>query len=119
MSSALSVERLTAQEWRTYRDLRLRALADAPDAFGSTLAAERARPDAEWERQLAAAAPSPTDLPLVARVGPEAVGLAWARIQYAEPEVAHLFQVWVAPEHRGRGIGQLLLDWAATITSAG
>lgn len=24
--------------------------------------------------------------------------------------MAQLFQVWVAPEHRGRGVGQMLLD---------
>ena len=118
MRNAPVVACFLPDEWRAYRDLRLRALAESPDAFGSTLEAERTRPDGDWARRLEVAAHAPTELPLVARAGQQAVGLAWARIPEGEPEVAHLFQVWVAPEHRGRGVGQLLLEavlaWART-----
>lgn len=38
-----SVRILVPGEWRTYRDLRLRALADSPDTFGRMLAEERDR----------------------------------------------------------------------------
>jgi len=110
MSESASVRRLEPHEWRTYRDLRLRALEESPDAFGSTLALERPRPDAEWARRLEAAARSATELPLVARVGDTAIGLAWGRIGESDPDVARLYQVWVAPEHRGRGIARLMLD---------
>lgn len=110
MNRSPSVDRFLPHEWRTYRDLRLRALAESPDAFGSTFEWESVRPDPEWARRLEAGARSPTDLPLVARVGEEAVGLAWGRIRDTELDVAHLFQVWVAPEHRGRGIARMLLD---------
>ena len=54
-------------EWAVYKDLRLRALADSPDAFGSTLAKEQNRSDAEWASRLAAGVNS-WDLPLVAEV---------------------------------------------------
>ena len=40
-SSVVVVVRATAQEWRTVREVRLRALSTNPDAFGSTLARER------------------------------------------------------------------------------
>jgi hypothetical protein len=63
-------------EWSTYRDLRLRALADSPDAFGSTLAEEQDRSDAEWSRRLASGADSRSNLPLVAEVRGEPIGLA-------------------------------------------
>src|SRR5262249_25805235 len=45
-----SVRRLTRNEWREYRALRLRALADSPTAFATTLAEARAREDADWLR---------------------------------------------------------------------
>ena len=32
---AIAVRRFALHEWRLYRELRLRALADSPDAFGS------------------------------------------------------------------------------------
>lgn len=105
-----TIRRLRADEWRAYRDLRLRALADAPDAFGSTWERERHRSDEDWAERLAAGTDSPWSLPLVAQEGDALVGLAWGRIDPAAPETAHLFQMWVAPENRGRGCAGRLLD---------
>ncbi len=103
-------------EWPTYRSLRLRALADAPQAFGRTLAEEQERPDAFWAERLAEGATSERSLALVAELGGEAVGIAWGRIEPSAPETAHVFQMWVAPEARRRGAGERLLerivDWA-------
>jgi hypothetical protein len=44
---------LRPEEWRTFRDLRVRALTEAPHAFGSTSARELAPADAEWRQRLA------------------------------------------------------------------
>ena len=105
-----SIRTFAADEWRVYRDLRVRALADSPDAFGSSLAAEAGRPDAEWARRLASSADLRVSRPLVAELGGELVGLAWGRIDMSAPDVAALYQMWVAPTHRGRGVGQKLLE---------
>jgi ribosomal protein S18 acetylase RimI-like enzyme len=107
-----SVRRFSAPEWRRYRDLRLRALADSPNAFGSTHAEEARQPDAHWSARLASGAESPSDLPLVAESGGELLGLLWGRNDSSEPEVVHLYQMWVAPAARGTGIGRMLLDAA-------
>ncbi len=53
MSQMLKIRTFAAQEWEIYKDLRLRALADAPSAFGSTFAEEHKRPDSEWANRLA------------------------------------------------------------------
>ena len=62
-------------EWSTYRDLRLRALADSPDAFGRTLAEEEDRLDTEWLNRLTSGADTRWNLPLLAEVGREPIGL--------------------------------------------
>jgi ribosomal protein S18 acetylase RimI-like enzyme len=98
------------QEWQTYKDLRLRALADSPDAFGRTLAEEQERSDAGWANRLSSGAHSGRDLPLVVEVSDEPAGLAWGRIEESNPDVAFLFQMWVAPAYRRLGAGQMLLD---------
>ena len=122
MADVPSIRTCAADEWRLYRDLRLRALADSPDAFGSTLAAEAGRPDAEWARRLASSADVRVSLPLVAEQDGELIGLAWGRIDASAPDVAALYQMWVAPTHRGRGVGRKLLEaviaWATAQNAA-
>lgn len=107
------VRRLGRDEWRAYRALRLRALADAPDAFATTLAQARARADADWERQAEAGADSATQIGLVAEAGSRLVGLAWCRVDPARPDCADLFQMWVEPAFRRLGVARALLEAAA------
>jgi GNAT superfamily N-acetyltransferase len=100
-------------EWPLWRTLRLRALADSPDSFCTTLADAQARTDDTWAALLADASSSPRQLPLLALSGDQPAGLAWAQ---QDGDAVWLYQVWVAPEHRGRGIAQALLtraiEWA-------
>jgi len=56
--------------------------------------------------------------PLLAHVDDTPAGLAWGRIADEEPDAAHIYSVWIAPEHRDRGLGRVLIqaviDWART-----
>jgi GNAT superfamily N-acetyltransferase len=117
-----TVRKLEPAEWPTYRDLRLRSLADSPDAFGSTLAAEQARTAQDWAERLARGATSGLDLPLIAEVDRQAAGLAWAKVEASDPSIINLYQMWVAPEFRGHGAGRLLLraaiEWARSRNAA-
>ncbi len=111
-SMAVSVRSFRADESELYRALRLEALRDAPDAFGSTLAREEAFVDQEWITRLERGVASDFDAPLVAESDGRAVGLAWARIGAEQPETVKLYQFWVHPELRRRGVGRLLVDTA-------
>lgn len=117
--SSPSIRTFAPDEWRTYRDLRLRALADSPDAFGGTFDQEKDRPGTEWSSRLASGVESHKDLPLLAEVGREPIGLAWGRIESSNPNVANLYQMWIASNYRGRGAGQMLLEavitWAKSV----
>jgi len=88
-----SVWTFTPQEWRT------------------TLAQEdRRSEEIDWSSRLASGVESHGDIPLVAEMGDEPIGLAWGRIESATPHLAHLYQMWVSPNHRGLGAGKKLLD---------
>jgi hypothetical protein len=45
---AITIRPIKGTDWRKLRDLRLAALQDDPQAFGSTFAEERSDPDSEW-----------------------------------------------------------------------
>ncbi|HSK05387.1 MAG TPA: dihydropteroate synthase [Kofleriaceae bacterium] len=105
----VALRQLRPEDWRLWRDLRLRALADAPDAFAETLAEARARDDAGWQ---ALAAPRPHVVQLVAERGGAPAGMAVAVIDLDDPARANLYAMWVAPEARGAGLGRALVDAA-------
>jgi GNAT superfamily N-acetyltransferase len=103
----LQVARLTPADWREYRAIRLAALAEAPFAFGSTLAGEQRLREPEWRARLAGRAQ------FVVRWRERAIGTAAGLL---DGDGAELVSLWVDPTWRGRGVGDLLvqafLDWA-------
>lgn len=97
----MEVRRLTGEDWRLLRDVRLAALADAPHAYGSTLALEQTFDEAEWRRRLS------TALWVVAAHNVSFVGLIGAVL--SKPDTPMLMSMWVHPDHRGRGVGDALI----------
>lgn len=122
MTQQISIALFSPALWELYRDLRLSSLLDSPDAFGGTHALEAARSAEVWQSRLAAAATSSLDLPLLARVGELPAGLCWAKRDSAHLSFVNLYQMWVAPQFRGAGIGGALLErcvcWARSIGAA-
>ncbi|MFT7246416.1 MAG: ribosomal protein S18 acetylase RimI-like enzyme [Candidatus Azotimanducaceae bacterium] len=95
-------------EWQQYRDTRLSALQDSPDAFGSVYETTALLADSEWQDRLARITPD-RDLSLAGLVGTEFAGMAWARFDQPEDTIVHLYQMWVSPAHRGKGLAHKLL----------
>lgn len=116
-AAGIRIRRFTAREWPAYRALRLRSLADAPKAFGSSYAAEEAWAHELWMARLTAAEVSGRDCPLVAESTDSdsaMLGLLWAKCDTDDAGIVNLFQMWVAPEARGRGAAAALVDEALT-----
>ena len=106
----MTIRRLGPAEWPTALNLRVAALTESPAAFGSTVVRERELPLETWQARL-------TDNAWFAAFDAEiAVGLACG-VHTETPDEREMTGVWVAPSHRGTGIGDALVtsvrDWAA------
>ncbi|MGW1372969.1 GNAT family N-acetyltransferase [Streptomyces sp. NPDC002446] len=112
--TTVSVRPLEPDDWALYRTVRLAALADAPEAFGSTLGREQAFPEDRWRKRLTGRNQ------FLAEDGGEACGLIGiippGPGPGPGPGPAELVSLWVRPATRGRGVADLLvreaLRWA-------
>lgn len=107
----MGVRQAIAGDEAELREVRLRALADAPEAFGSTSERELARSTADWQRWLA---PGATFLFDAESDGAGAVGLVAVVVLADEPAVRQLMAVWVDPAARGTGAADALVQSALT-----
>jgi ribosomal protein S18 acetylase RimI-like enzyme len=98
-----------AGDWEELRDLRLRALRDAPGAFASTLERELAFTDEVWLRR---AEGGPASVTFIAREGGAGIGSVTILAEADVPGRAHLVGMWVDPRYRRRGVGRALIDRA-------
>jgi RimJ/RimL family protein N-acetyltransferase len=111
------VRRPEDSEWEDWRDLRLRMLADTPEAFAETLAAARGHDAAEWRfRVRRSGAPGSLTVVGVEEATGRWVGTMGA---YTDPvEGLYLVSVFVDPAHRGGDLADRLLAevlaWART-----
>ena len=113
----MTVRRLRVDEVAAWRDVRLRALADAPDAFEATHADWLGRPETAWVERTRALAEDDDTVMFVAEEDGVLVGAAGAFLDESAGGLPHLISMWVAPDARGRGVGRGLtaavLEWAS------
>jgi GNAT superfamily N-acetyltransferase len=102
----------TSEDWERVRDVRVRALGDAPSAFGSRLEEEQDRPEAFWRSRLESHAAAT----FLAIRGHETVGLVRTFVEPEDVTSAKLVSMWVAPHARGQGVGRelvaVVVQWA-------
>jgi GNAT superfamily N-acetyltransferase len=107
---AVEIRRIGAGEWRELRDLRLRALVDAPDAFGSTHEREAEDPERVWLEWAIDGAESGSSFTVVALDEGRWIGMAMGAPHRDHPGEAGLFAMWVDPSARGAGVGSALVE---------
>jgi GNAT superfamily N-acetyltransferase len=106
----LEVRAVRASDVAPLRALRLRALADAPDAFATATDEEASRPDSDWERLACESEAADAGVVYAAIDGERWVGMAAGRWHDRERGIANLWGMWVDPELRGQGVGERLVQ---------
>lgn len=110
----IELRRVTAEDWAVWRPVRLAALADAPQAFGSRLEDWQDAAEHRWRTRLSL--PGAVDLLAVEDDVP--VGMASGVPDPDDSALAELISMWVAPDARGRGLVALLVDEIARSLAA-
>ena len=123
---ATRAQQLGTSCWPRLRELRLRALAEAPTAFGPTLAREQAFTDDVWRQRAERGASGVDNITFVADQDGRWLGIATGLASDSDvpddprPELVGMF---VCPEARRHGCGAALvdavLDWARARQAAG
>jgi GNAT superfamily N-acetyltransferase len=112
--SSIRIRRIARTDGPTLRDLRLRSIADSPDAFGQPLAEALARPDIEWWRSARQASLGEDRTWLIAEEAGRTVGVVQGRRR--RPFTLMVFSMWVDPSARRLGVGRMLIgaleEWA-------
>ncbi len=98
---------LGPRDWRELRAIRLEALQSEPAAFSSSYEETLAWPQEDWRRRLE----NDHSVTLLARAQNRPIGMVGGYLGSDEGDdsVAVVFGMYVTREHRGKGIGRLLL----------
>ena len=119
----VAVRRIRAHEGLRLKAFRLRALAEAPTAFGSTLAREQAFEESAWHERAAGSAEGAERAVFVAEEGDRWVGMATGVARHPEGpgHSPMLIGMFVVSTQRGRGVGAALVErvteWARALSA--
>jgi len=108
----VSIRELARHEWALFRELRLRALAESPDAFARTLAEAREQPDPYWVQLTESVTAPGGQVMLIAEADGRPTGLAFGLFDKERLKTGHVGGMWVDPAVRRQGAGRALLEAA-------
>lgn len=105
----IDIAHITPGNVSTFKDVRLRALLDTPNAFGSTYARESELGDAEWMRR-AIRWNGERGIGFLAIDDGIGCGIVGSMLDENDATSATLVSMWTAPTHRRQGIARRLVD---------
>jgi GNAT superfamily N-acetyltransferase len=112
---SITIERVTPSNLPAFKEIRLRALQDTPQAFGSTFARESQFTETEWLERTKRWN-GKTGIGFLAMDDGHGCGIAGGLMDADDRTCVMLVSMWTAPTHRRSGIGRVLvdhvLDWA-------
>jgi ribosomal protein S18 acetylase RimI-like enzyme len=97
----IAIREIGPDDWEQFREIRLRALFEAPHAFSSTYSGWKNAVEARWRARLAEVA--------LNVLAVDDNGVAVGMISAVDGDPVELISLWVAPEARGRRVGDLLV----------
>ena len=109
------IRALERDEWERGRHLRLRALADAPDAFRSTYEAVSAESDAWWRDLVETFSSDPNRGIWVVESSGELVGMALGNIHQG---TLHIFSMWVVSRSWSALSSEVIAFWRDLVKAA-
>jgi RimJ/RimL family protein N-acetyltransferase len=113
--AAATIRPIRPEEWRRWRETRLRMLRDDADFFATRYEDMVREPDQTWRNWVAEAAAGEDKTLFVAEDGDAWLGVVGAFVRVNSLEV-QLISMWVDPEARGRGVARDLIRAVATWT---
>lgn len=105
--SDINVRALGEEDWQEYRDIRLEALKESPEAFVATHDEESGYPESRWRDRMN------RSRRLLAEVDGRPTGVVCVGQHKGGDQVAELFGLWVRPEARGTGVAWRLVEAGA------
>ena len=113
-SSNIEITHMTADEWESFKKIRIESLQMEPTSVGGNLEGDLIRPDNIWASNAAEYLSIGNQLLLV-KVNKEVVGLAGISFDFIGLEgstdiVAKIWGVYLRAEMRGKGIGKFLME---------
>ncbi|MPZ98157.1 MAG: GNAT family N-acetyltransferase [Dehalococcoidia bacterium] len=105
----MEIRELRSGEGEAFRETRLRALREAPDAYQQTFEEAAARPLDDWIRAADQTAAADDRATLVADDGTGFAGMAYVSLDREDHSIVQFGGMWVEPAGRGHGLAARIL----------
>ena len=110
----MEIRRIQLGETALYREVRLSALKESPEAFTTTHESAAKRSSESWQAQADGTATGANRATFLAFADGAPIGIA-ALYRDEGKEEGEILQVWISPELRGTGIAaelvEAVIDW--------
>ena len=107
MKENIIIKQATIKDWRDYKKIRLDALMNNPESFGSSYREELNKDDKKWKERFK----DTNRTVFIAFNHKLPIGVALVSYESAErfKHLAHIYSMYIKKEFRGKGISNLLI----------
>lgn len=100
----VSIKAVTSENWQSLKELRLKAVADSPEAFGDSIETVSSKSDEYWKDGIANSNVFVTE--------ENGVWIGMIVFKQDDDGVWAVKSLWVDPNYRNQGIGKLIMQKA-------
>jgi len=107
MKENIIIKQASMKDWRAFKKIRLDALMNNPESFGSSYEEEANKEDKKWKEKFK----DTNRIVFIAFNHKLPIGVALVSYESAErfKHLAHMYSVYIKKEFRGKGISNLLI----------